>query len=533
MNQESLLKRIDELADSPNAIRNLRKMILSLAASGRLVEQSQADTPAGELLKQIESKRAELVASKSIPKSKPLRANEVPTKELPAGWIWVQFGGVTFCRDGERVPLKKADRDSHKKNFDYYGASGVIDKVEKYLFDKPLLLIGEDGANLVNRSTPIAFMAEGKYWVNNHAHVLDAINRDVLEYLRIYINSISLEPYITGMAQPKMNQARMNSIPVPLPPLAEQKRIVAKVDQLMALCDRLEAQQQEREAKHTHLTRAALAHFHEQPSPANLNLLFHKSFTIPPADLRKTILQLAVQGKLVSQCSSEGSATPLVMKLRSAVADSGKTNRSKAKDMAKSRTFNRYQIPDEWEWAAFENIAKIASNLVKPQAFSDSLHLAPDNIEKETGRLLPCRTILDDGVKSPKHLFRKGQIVYSKIRPNLAKVVIAPFDGLCSADMYPIDCLIDAGFLLYYMLSEPFLRQAVRSDTRVAMPKINQTELNSIEVPVPPLPEQKRIVTKVESLMKQVDHMEAQLTQSRATTEKLMEAIVAQLSKSN
>ncbi|MFN2360386.1 MAG: restriction endonuclease subunit S [Marinobacter sp.] len=123
--------------------------------------------------------------------------------------------------------------------FDYYGASGVIDNIDDYLFDVPLLLTGEDGASLINRSTPIAFIARGKYWVNNHAHVIDGISEDFLRFLCLYINAISLEPYITGTAQPKMNQAKMNSIPVPLPPEKEQIRIVQKVDELMALCDQL------------------------------------------------------------------------------------------------------------------------------------------------------------------------------------------------------------------------------------------------------------------------------------------------------
>ena len=124
--------------------------------------------------------------------------------------------------------------------YDYYGASGVIDKVDQYLFDKKLLLIGEDGANLLMRSTPIAFLAEGNYWVNNHAHVLDC-NESLLcmEYIMYYINGISLAKYVTGTAQPKMNQEKMNSIPVPLPPLAEQKRIVAKLEELLPLCERL------------------------------------------------------------------------------------------------------------------------------------------------------------------------------------------------------------------------------------------------------------------------------------------------------
>ena len=127
------------------------------------------------------------------------------------------------------------------KTYDYYGASGVIDKVDRYLFDKPLLLIGEDGANLINRSTPIAFIARGKYWVNNHAHVLDYYNEELMQYMCLYINAISLVDYVTGTAQPKMNQEKMNSIMVALPPLAEQKRIVAKIEELFAEIDKLKA----------------------------------------------------------------------------------------------------------------------------------------------------------------------------------------------------------------------------------------------------------------------------------------------------
>lgn len=104
-----------------------------------------------------------------------------------------------------------------------------------------MLLIGEDGANLINRSTSIAFIARGQYWVNNHAHVLDGFSEEHLRYVALFINAIDLKPYVTGTAQPKMNQAKMNSIPVALPPLQEQHRIMRKFDELMTLCDQLEA----------------------------------------------------------------------------------------------------------------------------------------------------------------------------------------------------------------------------------------------------------------------------------------------------
>ncbi len=125
-------------------------------------------------------------------------------------------------RDAERIPLSVGGRSKLAKKYDYYGASGVIDKVDRFLFSKPLLLIGEDGANLLLRNKPIAFIAQGEYWVNNHAHVLDSVEGLLLEYVATYINAINLAPYVTGTAQPKMNQEKMNSILIPIPPTAEQ-----------------------------------------------------------------------------------------------------------------------------------------------------------------------------------------------------------------------------------------------------------------------------------------------------------------------
>jgi len=224
----------------------LRKSILTLAVQGKLVPQDPNDEPAMALLQQIKLDKSLLVKEGKLRGSTtitPMEAQEGEF-ELPSSWTWVPFGQIMVNRDGERIPVSKEERESKAKTYDYYGASGIIDKIDNYLFDKPLLLIGEDGANLINRSTPIAFIARGKYWVNNHAHVLDGISEDFLRYIELHINAINLERYITGSAQPKMNQAKMNSIPIALPPLAEQRRIVAKVDQLMALVDELERQQQ-------------------------------------------------------------------------------------------------------------------------------------------------------------------------------------------------------------------------------------------------------------------------------------------------
>ena len=215
---------------TPDGIHDLRQAILRLAVEGQLVPQDPAvEEPAQKLLDQLAERRGSWGAD--------LQSGGRP--ELPTGWVWTSFGHATINRDAERIPLKRADRSRRPGQYDYYGASGLIDQIDDYIFDGDLLLIGEDGANLVSRSTQIAFIASGRFWVNNHAHVLDSVELDALKYLAIFINSIDLRPYLTGIAQPKLNQARMNRIPVPLPPLAEQRRIVERVGQLIRRCDEL------------------------------------------------------------------------------------------------------------------------------------------------------------------------------------------------------------------------------------------------------------------------------------------------------
>ena len=150
----------------------------------------------------------------------------------------------------------------------------------------------------------------------------------------------------------------------------------------------------------------------------------------------------------------------------------------------------------------FDQVAFIRSNLVDPAAYQNYPHIAPDNIEKKTGVLLEYRTIAEDNVKSGKHRFYPGQILYSKIRPNLSKVVVVDFDGLCSADMYPIEAVGDTKCLWYFMLSESFLEQASSAGSRSVLPKINQKELSALTVTIPDsVEEQKEISRVIDSLL--------------------------------
>ncbi len=149
------------------------------------------------------------------------------------------FGEITINYDGKRVPLKSSDRMKVEKKYPYYGASGIIDYVHDFIYDQELLLIGEDGENLRSRIKPIAFLAQGKYWVNNHAHVIDAKSITSRKYLLYYINSIDLKPWVAGAAQPKLNQNNLNTIPVPIPSKEIQDQIITEIEEFEKLIDGL------------------------------------------------------------------------------------------------------------------------------------------------------------------------------------------------------------------------------------------------------------------------------------------------------
>ncbi len=233
---------------------SLKKSILQEAVQGKLVPQDPSDEPAEALLERIRAEKQRLIKEGKIKKDKHESVifrrdnshyekldgverciDDEPPFEIPENWCWVRFGTALVNRDAERIPLSVSQREKLDKKYDYYGASGVIDKVDRYLFDKPLLLVGEDGANLLLRSKPIAFIASGQYWVNNHAHVIDAVAGVDLRYIALFINATNLAPYVTGTAQPKMNQEKLNSILVPLPPTNEQRRIVSAFEGIAAI----------------------------------------------------------------------------------------------------------------------------------------------------------------------------------------------------------------------------------------------------------------------------------------------------------
>jgi type I restriction enzyme S subunit len=167
---------------------------------------------------------------------------------IPEEWALKPLGDVADFLDGRRRPVKDSDRAKMRGDIPYYGASGIVDYVNDYLFDEDLILLGEDGENILSRNCRLAFKISGKSWVNNHAHVLRPRAGMALDYLVEFLESRDYEQYNTGTAQPKLNKQACSGIPVLCPPLPEQRSIAAAlsdVDALLGGLDRLIAKKRD------------------------------------------------------------------------------------------------------------------------------------------------------------------------------------------------------------------------------------------------------------------------------------------------
>ena len=425
---------------------------------------------------------------------------EIPF-DVPQGWEWERFGNVMINKDSERIPLSVAQRQHLKKTYDYYGASGVIDKVDKYLFDKDLLLIGEDGANLINRSTPIAFIAKGKYWVNNHAHVLDVCSGMALSYVALFINAISLVDYVTGTAQPKMNQEKMNSILLAIPPVKEQHRILEKMSKVDAFVDKYASLQ------------------------TKLNSLDNSVYEL----LRKSILQEAIQGKLVPQIAKEGTAQELLEQIKvekEKLVKEGKLKKSVLNDSVIFRgDDNKYWeksgdsivcideeilfgIPSSWSWCRLGNIASVKGGKRIPVGEklttenTGHMYIRVADMKENTVKTDDIHYISESIYQKIKSYTISTEDLYITVAGTIGSVGEIPkvFDNANLTEN--ADKIVFRGickkFLMYCLLSNFVQSQIKKCTTKVGQPKLAIVRIEDLLIPLPPIKEQYRIVHKIE-----------------------------------
>lgn len=550
MDSQQFLAEFGHIANARNGISRLRELILSLAVRGHLVRQNidAIDTSESISIKIGEQKKNETKIRFRILNA--VTTNDAP-HEIPNNWTWVRLGEVVEILDGMRKPVTKSSRMPGP--YPYYGASGIVDYVAAYIFDEPLVLVGEDGAKW-ERGENSAFLISGKTWVNNHAHVLRP-RREFLsdEFLVYSLIEMNLSPFITGMTVPKLNQARLISIPLPLPPLEEQARIVAKVDELMALCDKLEAQQQERRKLQNHLRQSTLQGVATATSPhelqatwtclaKNFGLLFHA--TEDAAELRKLILDLAVSGYLTEFNESDESALVLrnriIQTKERGVAEGSVVH----KKPVKPENLQETVLPSHWESITLDEAISTIDAGWSPAC----LPSARDNeskwgILKTTSvqrlRFLPHehKELPTSLTPKPQYQIEIGDILITRAGPKNRVGICCVVDDapprLMISDklirFHIVDDLISARFVaLCLSAGEPGrILERLKSGMADSQMNISQDKLRAITIPLPPIAEQHRIFAKVESMMRIIDGLEERLRKKEELGNRLATAAIS------
>ena len=392
--------------------------------------------------------------------------DEIPF-DVPNNWEWCRFGSYTLNRDSERKPVSSVQRKKVKKIYDYYGASGVIDQTDSFLFDEELLLIGEDGANLLARTKPIAFLADGKYWVNNHAHCIDSIDKRLLKFICIYINAINLFQYITGSAQPKLNQDNMNKILIPIPPKAEQEKILESIKIILSNINDID------------LLKGKLQ--------SNI------------ANAKSKILDLAIRGKLVPQNPNDEPASVLLERIRAEKEElikQGKIKRDKKESVIFKGDDNSYyekygeKLPSGWIVTNFETLLSYeqpTNYIVKDTNY---------NSDYETPVLTAGKSFILGYTDEKENVFSKLPVIIFDDFTTESKFVDFPFKVKSSAmKILHINTDIVLPKFAFYLM------QATEIDhdnhQRYWISTYSQEE-----IALPPLKEQERILSVLEQYFK-------------------------------
>ncbi|MCM8743439.1 restriction endonuclease subunit S [Pseudomonas koreensis] len=516
------------LAGAPNGIKKLRELILELAVRGKLVPQDPSDEPASELLKRIAEEKTRLVAEGKIKKQKALseRDAEDPAFELPAGWAWARLADVVNVLNG-RAYKKEELLDAgtpvlrvgnlFTSNHWYY--STLTLEEDKYCNPGDLLFAWSASFG------PFIWHGERSIY---HYHIwkLDFYAKGQLSkhYLYNYLLEQTQEIKAAGhgVSMVHMTKEKMEKLVVPVPPLAEQDRIVAKVDELMALCDRLEAQQTDAESAHAQLVHALLNSLTQASDAtdfaANWQRLaehFHTLFTTEPSidALKQTLLQLAVMGKLVSRPTGIHS------------------------DSTSAISQQPYVLPQNWLWCEFGSTWE--SSFYGPR-FGKEDYVASGGIptirttDMSSGGLIEMRNPPQVQVPAKKldlYKLRTGDLLVTR-SGSIGTMALFLQDTLAIPSAYLIRIrflpTIAPQFGLLYLRSPLGQSLLGLNTTSVGVPNVSATKMALFPLPLPPIDEQHRIVAKVDQLMALCDQLKKRLTQALQINEQLASTLVEQ-----
>lgn len=585
MNPTQLLQHFDRLSEAPDAIPRLRRFILDLAVRGKLVEQDPNDEPAAELMKRIQVEKDRLGLT---PRRKGAKKSEKADQEtlgdlaawhempfsIPESWVCVCLGDVAQYGIPDKVNSNQEitpdtwvlDLEDIEKN-----TSRLIDQVmssdRPFRSTKTMFLRGDVLFGKLRPYLNKVVIADTDGVCSTEIVPIRGYCGIVPEYTKLVLKSPltmqRVDRLMYGMKMPRLGTNDAVALAFPLPPLAEQHRIVARVEELMVLCDQLEVAKAEREKSRDRLVVASLhqlqnsdgftprhqgAKRDEKAEQENLGTLapwresvFLQNFprlTTRPAhikQLRQTILNLAVRGKLVSQNSNDEPATELLKRIQAEKAqlvNEGKIKKDKPLPQI-SEVEKLFVLPKRWEWSRLRLLVF---------ALGDGLHGTPtyapgtnyyfingNNLVDGKIVIKPnTKTVSFDEMQKHKKSMSLNTVLVS-INGTLGSVAFYNNEQVVlgkSACYFNLSELIDKRFVRLVMESQYFIEYALQNATGTTIKNLSLKTMNEFPVPLPPLAEQHRIVTKVDELMALCDQLEAQLNTTEADSRRLLEAVL-------
>lgn len=561
MNAERLLQHYEQIADAPDAITRLRRFIVDLAVRGKLVPQDPADEPAAELLKRIAAEKASPLEAGKIRKEKPLPSVEDPDFEIPASWLWSRLGViVSYIQRGKSPKYAASDgapvvsqRCVQWSGLDLSVAKQItLDSLAQYedvrFVRNNDLLWNSTGTGTIGRVIRVVD-PPAKLVCDSHVTVVRCLLVDA-DYVRLWLRSDHVYALIEDRAAGSTNQVELTAQmavnqSVPLPPLAEQHRIVAKVDELMALCDELEAARTERETKRDRLAAASLARLNT-PDPetfrddARFALDALPALTARPdqiKQLRQTILNLAVRGKLEPQDPTDEPAEELLKRIvveKARLLRLGEIKRDKVPSEI-SLDNVPFSTPLSWRWCRLRSLAS---------ALGDGLHGTPNYVQGteyyfingnnlDDGHIVikpTTKTVSVEEIQKHRKPLNEYTVLVS-INGTLGKVAFYEGQQIVlgkSACYFNLTALTSKWFAKLVLDSPYFKEYAEREATGTTIKNLSLNAMNELPIPLPPLAEQHRIVAKVDELMALCDQLETSVISADEARKKLRDALLAE-----
>ncbi|TVL32912.1 restriction endonuclease subunit S [Shewanella xiamenensis] len=575
MDAQQFLTEFGHIANAPNGIVKLRELVLQLAISGRLVERSESALSVEEIIKEANDLRA------AYEKELKLRSTRMqpPLSKfpyvIPEHWKWERLERLCKYIQRGKGP-KYVDKSStyvvsqkcvQWSGFDLTPARHVADdSLEKYGKERFLcdgdLLWNSTGTGTAGRVAIYSTTEQKSAVADSHVTVIRLANC-LPRYFWCVIASpwvqLRIEPshsdsLVSGTTQQvELNTTTVRALPIPLPPLEEQSRIVAKVDELMALCDQLEAQRQQRRTLQNHLRQATLQAVAASQSPRELQdswqrleANFGQLFSAPEdvADLRSLILDVAMHGYLVEQVAQEESARELLQQIESIKEHELKERKLKLQKSIPEIGADEipFQIPSRWEWVRLGRIAQLINGdrgknypnkdeyVTEGIPWINTGHIEPDGTLTKTEMNYITREKFES-LRSGK--IEPDDLVYCLRGATFGKTAfVTPYaEGAIASSLMIIRPLTKSlnKFFYYYLISPLGRSQIFKFDNGTAQPNLSANSVGIFVYPLPPLEEQVRIVEKIEQLMRVCDALELKLKRAKEVVEHLATASVASL----